>query len=242
MAKSKTPFWPSPDLHSKVYISRPHAVERFVERAGLQDPDGKPMSHVQAEAILREAVVDAVLTDKLICIDDALHKKGGGGLARGVDNFAFRLAHKAAKHPVWPLVQPGDPSRGVYKWMVHTVFAHDHYQDWNQEGRLGTLAETLPDNVHKLRESLPQESASPAAAPAVEPAVEQKLELAETTYYIFACKEDRVEYQHIEVRVRSTDSVQAALQAEVFKLLAQGFPLQNIGVYRRIPLKLNLTL
>lgn len=112
----------------KFFIQRPHAVDQFRIRAKV------PKSHTfdDAERELRDALEDADMAGELRA------SKNDG-------EFVIRIA-LPRREVVYALIVPGK-SDGKYEYMVPTIFDQEMYQQWNQDGKLGTVADVDEEKV-----------------------------------------------------------------------------------------------
>lgn len=104
------------------YINRPHAVERFITRAGLADGCG----HDEAESMLRKGLSSA--------------NKNGLYRNRVGDAFLLRVALPGL-NVVYAVLEPLRKDR--HKYLVRTFLDQEMYQTWSKEGKLTTLSDAL---------------------------------------------------------------------------------------------------
>jgi hypothetical protein len=135
--------WPN-DLNDELFIKRPHAVEQFRERAGLPPS----YSFDRAEEDLRRAVVKEMMDGK------QLRNKTGRS-----SEFVVRVAEPGLE-VVYALVEEG-AADGRYKFMIHTVFTQDMYQQWNEDGKLGSMGDLPGAKALKEIKPVPKEEPKP---------------------------------------------------------------------------------
>ena len=106
----------------KFFIQRPHAVDQFRARAKVP----RTYSFDDAERMLREALEDADMAGEL--------------RPRKIEGESVLRIALPKLEVVYALIVPGSTG-GRYEFMVPTVYDHEMYQQWNTDGKLGTVAD-----------------------------------------------------------------------------------------------------
>lgn len=138
MSRSRR-YWPKA-LHDNIWISRPHAIVRYVQRGGLTDE--KDMNHDKAEEELRYKLAEALQQGERLELPDGLDDGGKG------DAFLLALQTSAGVD-VYPLVRRGKQD-GRFQFLVPTCFSAQQYEE-SQTGalkvKLGAYLTVPPDPV-----------------------------------------------------------------------------------------------
>jgi hypothetical protein len=120
----------------KFFIQRPHAVDQYRTRAKALKRGTAAISFERAEQELRHALEDLDMAGEL---KTALRASKNDG------EFVVRIA-VPQREVVYALLVPGKPD-GKYEYMVPTIFDQEMYQQWNQDGKLGTVADVAEEEV-----------------------------------------------------------------------------------------------
>lgn len=135
--------WPD-DLRDQLFIKRPHALEQLRERAGL------PRSYNldRCEEDLRSAVCEQMMAGKILKSRSFKDSE-----------FVVRVALPNAE-VVYALVETGADG-GKYKFLLHTVYTQEMYQQWNEEGKLGALGDLPAAEALKKVDPVPKKEEVP---------------------------------------------------------------------------------
>jgi hypothetical protein len=177
----------------KFFIQRPHAIEQFKMRA--RPPKGWGFDRIEQE--LRTALEDADMA-------------GEFKASKNEGEFVVRIALPRLQ-VVYALVVPGSPD-GKYEYMVPTIYDQEMYQQWNTDGKLGTVADV---DEAKVIERL---------APAIKP-----------TLYL---RYKNGNSQPTALLEYTTDDI----SHQIAKLLRKGVRFDEIEVFRKVEFSMSISI
>ena len=194
-------------LRDGIFIKRPHAVTQFRERAGYSHD--YPFD--QAEDELRKEAAKQIEDGKVFRNKTDRDRE-----------FVVRIAIPG-KDVVFALVEVGVPD-GNYAYLIHTVYTKEMYDQWNDEGKLGTfgdlpIAEALKDVKLATtdKEWSKQENGGDPA---------KRL----------------IRWQDSDGRFDSKWTTKDNVSREIYALLAEGVKLDTIEIFRKVAFDLTITL